>query len=203
MRARVLAVVGSLSVLVAASLWHAPLLRALAPSSMCRTEKATLDSLETTRAQSLAHLRGTGAAPSHAVLGLEIGTTTLALAERPGCAWEVAAALLRCDEPAGSLVARFDRHGLLVGLDRQLDASETAAALQAFELRVREHETRYGVAHTRAGEASLEFLSAPLAQTSARWRFEDLALDVTVTHLGSGAVVREQVRDASAGQTGG
>jgi hypothetical protein len=203
MRRRTQVVLAAAVLLGAATVFHASLLRAIAPSSMCPVEKPTLDSMEKTRARAMPQLRGSAPAPSHAALGLEIGKTTASLAERASCTWEVPAALLRCDEGGGSLVARFDRQGLLVGLDRQ-DASRTPdAALRVFSARVHDYETQYGAPHGRGGDATVAFLSSPLRQVGVRYRFEDLAIDVTVTHLGDGVVLREQVREVPAGPRGG
>ena len=193
---------GASAVLGAAAALHAPLLRALAPSSACPVDKPTLDSLEKTRARALPSLRGRQPAPSHAALGFEIGTTTAVQASRPGCAWEVPAALLRCPEDQGSLVARFDRNGLLVGLDRQGDSRSPAEALRVFEERLRSYEGQYGAPHGRGGDATAAFLSAPLRQAGARYRFDDLAIDVTATYLGDGVIVREQIREVPPGKPG-
>lgn len=200
-RTVVLAVTGGLA-LGAAGWLHAPLLRALAPSSACPVGAPTLESMEHTRTTAMQSLRGTSAAPSREALGFEIGRTTRAMAEREGCAWEIPAALLRCNEGSGSLVARFDAKGLLVGLDRRGGAVDPAAALQAFEERVRAYETDFGSPHLRGGEASVAFLSSPLRQAGVRYRFDDLSIDVTVTHLGSGVILREQVREIPAAPRG-
>lgn len=206
MRRRARILLGALALLGAAGALHAPLLRALAPSRTCPADKPTLDGLEKTRARALPSLRGQAPAPSHAALGFVIGTTTAAQADGPGCAWDVPDALLRCPDADGSLVARFDHAGVLVGLDRQDTARSPDAALRLFEERVRGYESQYGTPHGRGGEASVSFLSAPLRQASVRYRFDDLALDVTATHLGQGVVLREQIREvppARSGQTGG
>ena len=187
--------ISSALVLGLAAWLHAPLLRALAPSSACPVGAPTLDSMEHTRVAAMQPLRGTLAAPTRSALGFELGHTTVAMAERPGCAWEIPAALLRCTEGQGSLVARFDAKGLLVGLDRRGTAVEPAVAVQAFEARVRSYETEFGAPHTRGGDASVAFLSEPLRQAGVRYRFEDLTIDVTVTQLGRGVVLREQVRE--------
>ena len=198
MRRLALAAVATVTVFAGAAAFHAPLLRAFAPASACPVQKATLESLEDARTRGMPGLHGDGAAPSHAALGFEIGRTTRTEAARPGCAWEVADALLHCDEPGGTLVARFDRAGVLVGLDRRLAASSPEGATAAFAARARGYESTFGAPHTRTGQPTVAFLSSPLSQAGVRYRFQDLAIDLTVTQLGHDVVVREQVREVRA-----
>ena len=166
----------------------------------CPVREPTVDELETQRVAAMKPLANdaAGAAPSLGVDGAVLGTTTRAelvgrLAAAATCREELGGASVTCTAARSETVARFDHDGRLVGLDRSDERSSAEEAGR--ELRARlASRADLGAPERRWGEATAAFLDAPLRQAGATWRFRDLAVDITATHLAGGVVVREQHR---------
>ncbi len=112
------------------------------------------------------------------------------------CVTENGGALVRCaGQEGGDVVARFDLRGVLVGADRLRYVARTEVACAVYEGLAAAGVRRYG-APTRAwGESSPSYLSRPLRQVGVAYRFVDVAVDVSATHVGGGKIaIREQVR---------
>ena len=192
-RARLLlAAGGALAVLVGA---HVALVRS---GSMCPMMKpATPAALEAQRQRALPELRGTGLSPSNDAFGFPLGTTTREAFSKANesCATELEGALVRCEGAQGEIVARFDPKGMLVGADRVklVEGVEEGSAL--YRALSSAETARLGTPTRAWGNDSPAFLAEPLRQVGVAYRFEDVAVDLSLTHLGPGRIaLREQVR---------
>jgi len=99
------------------------------------------------------------------------------------------------------LLARFDARGKLAAIDRVRYGLSPADATQAIHDKTFEATTRFGAAPTRTwGEANADYLARPLRQAGFEYRYVNVAIDVTVTHMGTGdgIVLREQQRSIPA-----
>jgi hypothetical protein len=188
----------ALGMLALASGAHALLVRS---GAACPLDAPSTEALEKQRQRALPALRGQGMAPSGEAFGFALGVTTrpsfLATSAQDGeaCEEELEGALVRCDGPRGELVARFDPNGTLVGADRMRYVVEVEDATMIFRELAKADATRLGTPTRTWGESSEAFLGQPLHQVGASYRFEDVAVDLSVTHLGTGRIaIREQVR---------
>lgn len=177
----------------------------VAQTARCPVGEPTVDELERQRLAAMSVLaRGrTESAPTRAIAKLVLGRSTRADVTSslgPDCSDDLEGALATCTSANDETVARFDREGLLVGLDRS--QRRTTAEAAAAELRLRLVARReLGAPERTWGETTGAFLAVPLRQAGAAWRFRDLAVDVTATHLAGGVVVREQHRLVGPGKS--
>jgi hypothetical protein len=93
-----------------------------------------------------------------------------------------------------TMMVRFDGRAM-VGLDRQTERMPIAEALQQFAARKQSLMADLGAAHETTGPVDREAFARPYAQASIRYRFRDVAVELSVTNLGDGLVVREQYFD--------
>lgn len=111
------------------------------------------------------------------------------------CHAEQSGATIRCEGNGTEALARFDADGRLVALDRVrygLAATDGERELGAM---LTEARATLGEPARTWGEATASYLAHPLRQAGFEYRFVDVALDVTATHLGrDGIVLREQHR---------
>lgn len=160
--------------------------------------------LDAQRARAMRPLAGDRAAPAAAREVLASREAFRAEAEADGarCDDENDGAVVRCVLPAGDheeeRLARVDREGRLVAVDcvrYGLTSLEASRALEELSVKAR---SSYGAPARVWGEPTAAFLDAPLRQAGFAYRFEDLAVDVTVTRLRGpargGIVLRSQHR---------
>lgn len=170
----------------------------------CPVGRPTVDELETQRLAAMRVLADgrTERAPTRAFDAFVLGRTTRAdfVATGAECTDDLGGAFLTCTTPEDETVGRFDRDGVLVGLDRSLRRASADSAAVALRLRLAARRD-LGPPERSWGEPTGAFLSAPLRQAGASWRFRDLAVDITATNLAGGVVVREQHRLVGAGKT--
>ena len=166
----------------------------------CPIRQPTVGELETQRVAAMRSLAkdGADAAPSLAVGTLVLGTTPRVevvahLGADATCREELGGASVTCTGARAETVARFDPEGRLVGLDRSQERSTAEEAGRDLDARFAAR-SGLGAPERRWGEATAAYLDRPLRQAGASWRFRDLAVDVTATHLAGGVVVREQHR---------
>lgn len=163
--------------------------------------------LEEQRVRAMHGLAGSKRAPTATgrALGdsMELGKTDRATfvrdAETRGasCASELDGAAVRCTVVDGETLARFDPRGRLVATDDVrygLSPEEGASTLAS---RLSNARQAYGDPSKTWGETTSAFLSSPLRQAGFAYRFSDVALDVTVTRLGEGLVLRVQRRSVT------
>lgn len=175
----------------------------VARTARCPITTPTADELEQQRLMAMGTLAGAGEAPTRALDPLVLGRATraeVATALGPACTSELGGALVICTRTEDETVARFDRDGILVGLDRSFVRTSAQVAAGTLVLRL-EARRALGAPERTWGEPTGAFLSAPLRQAGASWRFRDLAVDVTATHLAGGVVVREQQRLVGTGKS--
>ena len=207
-RRRVALVVGALAAALG-SLGgaHALLIRS---GAACPVRPPSAEALEHQRQEALAGLRGVAASPSTEAFGFELGKTARAAfvgasaARGDTCDSELEGALVRCEGSQGELVARFDPSGALVGADRMRYVAEVEEATVLFEDLAKAEATRFGAPERTWGTTSAAYLGEPLRQVGVAYRFVDVAVDLSATHLGPGRIaVREQVRSIPRGARGG
>lgn len=187
---------------------HALLIRA---GAACPMTPPSAEALERQRQQALPALRGRAASPSTEAFGFELGKTTRAAFEAASaargdtCASELEGALVRCEGKQGDeLVARFDPSGALVGADRMRYVTKVEEAKALFEDLAKDGSSRFGAPSRTWGNTSAAYLGEPLRQVGVAYRFVDVAVDLSATHLGPGRIaVREQVRSIPPGARGG
>jgi hypothetical protein len=200
-RAFLLSLVGIGALATAGAVFHPALLRRFGGEGRCPqlTTGPALDSARRTAASALA---GDGPAPSIRFLGFSVGKATRGeiaawAAEHGVPCSDVDGVALRCAIPAsdtvpvaGGVFYRFDT-GRLVGVDLIAPTSE-ADAPKLFQ-RIRD-----GLAETfgrpNAEDAAADLASAPAGRLSSRWRFRDLAVDVSAFHGAEGTRLRMQAR---------
>lgn len=175
---------------------HAALVRS---GGACPVREPTASELETQRRSAMLPLAARSGGPAP-VADRWVGTTRESFVrdeEASGrhCVVEQAGASLRCERDRDEELARFDDAGALVALDRVrygLSASDGETALADLLTASR---TRLGSPARSWGEPTASFLDRPLRQAGFEYRFADVAIDVTATHMGrDGIVVREQHR---------
>lgn len=190
----------------------------------CPVRQPSSTELEAQRMAAMTGLRGRRPAPSRNVLGFVLDVTTRSDFEkhlrtrlhREPCIEELGGALLRCDTSSDAtpdehteIVARFAPNGVLVGLDRVTTSQNLESAAKGFRSATEHLRLIYGEPARSWGEPSPAYLEAPLRQTGIEYRFEDCAIDWTLTQLGGGSpsarrlVTREQVRAIPKGPAGG
>lgn len=157
--------------------------------------------LEAQRQEALPRLRGEVAAPSKEALGFVLGVATrtsfVATCEAAGdhCETELEGALVTCEGSQGELVARFDPSGALVGADLMRYVADAEGAAILFRELAAAEALRFGTPSQSWGSSSSSYLAEPLRQVGVAYRFVDVAVDLSATHLGPGRIaVREQVR---------
>lgn len=92
---------------------------------------------------------------------------------------------------AGGVFCRFDATRL-VGIDLIAPAGTEAEAAKLFQ-RTRSSLTEtFGTPH--AEDANGDLATAPAGRLSSRWRFRDLAVDVSAFHGADGTRLRMQAR---------
>ena len=199
MTRRALAILASaLGVIVACAGVHALLLRS---GAACPMRAPSPVALEEQRQRALPALRGESASPSTEAFGFRLGVTTRAVfvasrvADGDRCEDPLEGALVTCEGDSGEVVARFDPSGALVGADRMRYVAGAAQASSLFREMAAAEAERFGSPERSWGSASSSFLAEPLRQVGVAYRFVDVAVDLSATHLGSGRIaVREQVR---------
>lgn len=174
---------------------HGPFARFAGVS--CPLGEPTAAALETQRQAALAPLRGRDFAPARRFASVEIGVTSRVMVESTSttCERVSGGALVRCADQGRDVALRFDPAELLVGFDRAQPMTDPASASARFDDSLAELERTFGPAHSKLGSTSASDLSAPLRRGSASWRFADLAIDLSVTHVGPHLVLREELRD--------
>jgi hypothetical protein len=191
-----LAMVSAVLMLGATWLAHAGLVRS---GAACPVREPTASELETQRRSAMLPLAGlsVGRSPS---ADRWVGTTRerfVRAEEASGrrCVVEQAGASVRCERDRDEELARFDDAGALVAFDRVrygLTAEDGETALAALLTASR---SDLGPPARSWGEGTAAFLDRPLRQAGFEYRFADVAVDVTATHMGrDGIVVREQHR---------
>ena len=185
--------------MVAVSGAHVALVHSGASCPMGRPP--TPAALETQRQRALPELRGSGASPSTEAFGFPLGTTTrdafVKTSAEAGqtCASEMEGALVRCEGNAGEIVARFDPKGMLVGADRVQLVHGVEEGTALYRALSSAETARLGTPTRAWGNDTPAFLAEPLRQVGVAYRFEDVAVDLSLTHLGPGRIaLREQVR---------
>lgn len=177
----------------------------VARTARCPVGAPTVDELERQRLAAMSVLAHghTASAPTRAIAALVLGRSSrveVTTALGPGCTEDLDGALVTCASAEDETVARFDREGALVGIDRSQRRTTAEAAAAELRLRLVARE-ELGTPERSWGETTGAFLAAPLRQAGASWRFRDLAVDVTATHLAGGVVVREQHRLVGPGKS--
>lgn len=179
----------------------------------CPMRAPSTDALETQRQTAMPALRGEAASPSNDAFGFELGVTDRAsfvarsIERGEQCEDELDGALVRCEGGRGETVARFDPRGALVGADhvRYVASAEDASAI--FGALTLARSGRLGAPSRSWGSTSASYLAEPLRQAGVAYRFADVAVDLSATHLGHGRIaIREQVRSIprrTASATGG
>lgn len=200
-----LAVATALLALGATWLVHAGLVRS---GAACPVREPTAGELETQRQSAMLPLaaRSVGLAP---IADRWVGTTRdrfVRAAEASGarCVVEQADASVRCERHRDEELARFDGAGALVAFDRVrygLSAEDGEAALADL---LASSRSDLGPPARSWGQPTAAFLASPLRQAGFEYRFADVAVDVTATHMGrDGIVVREQHRAMPRAPRGG
>lgn len=111
------------------------------------------------------------------------------------CHAEQSGATVRCEGNGTESLARFDPDGRLVALDRVRYGLAAADGERELGAMLTEARATLGEPGRTWGEATASYLAHPLRQAGFEYRFVDVALDVTATHLGrDGIVLREQHR---------
>lgn len=179
----------------------------------CPMRAPSNEALESQRQIAMPALRGQAVSPSNDAFGFELGTTSrasfvAASVERgEQCEDELDGALVRCEGSRGETVARFDPRGALVGADhvRYVASAEDASVI--FGALTVARSDRLGAPSRSWGSTSPSYLAEPLHQAGVAYRFLDVAVDLSATHLGHGRIaIREQVRSIprrAANATGG
>lgn len=200
-RAFLLSLAGIGALVAAGAVFHPALLRHFGGEVRCPqiTSGPALDSARRTAASALA---GDSPAPSVKFLGFAVGKTTRGeigalVAERNVPCSDVDGIGLRCAVPAsdsvpvaGGVFYRFDA-GRLVGVD--LIAATTDAEAPKLFQRIRDElAVTFGRPH--AEDVAADLASAPAGRLSSRWRFRDLAVDVSAFHGAEGTRLRMQAR---------
>ena len=186
------------AVAVLASVAHVALVRS---GAACPMRAPSTAALEGQRQSAMPPLRGADQSPSSDAFGFELGVTTrssfLEASRALGdeCEEELDGALVRCDGAAGEVVARFDPRGTLVGADRVRYVADEADASALFGELAAARYRRLGAPSRSWGDTSPSYLAGPLHQVGVAYRFVDVAVDLSATHLGHGRIaIREQVR---------
>ncbi len=193
---------GVCAVVAAGAIFHPQLLRRLGRSDACPL-LARGPELEDARKKAVAPLSGEALAPTTSFLGFAVGKATKsdilawAAASSVTCS-EVDGVGLRCSvlasatvPVAGGVFYRFDA-ARLVGIDLIAPAgTETEAASLFQRIRAKTAET-FGTPHSE--DVAKDLASAPAGRLASRWRFRDLALDVSAFHGLDGARLRLQAR---------
>jgi hypothetical protein len=194
-RAAITAVTAGLA-LGAVWLAHAGLVRS---GSACPLREPTASELETQRRGAMLPLAALSVGPAP-IADRWVGTTRdrfVRAEEASGrhCVVEQAGSSVRCEQDRDEELARFDDAGGLVAFDRVrygLSAADGETALAALLTASRGD---LGPPARSWGQATAAFLDSPLRQAGFEYRFADVAVDVTATHMGrDGIVVREQHR---------
>ena len=111
------------------------------------------------------------------------------------CHAEQSGATIRCEGKGTEALARFDPDGRLVALDRVRYGFAAADGERELGAMLTEARATLGEPARTWGESTASYLAHPLRQAGFEYRFVDVALDVTATHLGQdGIVLREQRR---------
>jgi hypothetical protein len=200
-RALLLSALGIGAVVTAGAIFHPALLRRFGGADRC-PQMANGPALEAARQTAASALAGDAPAPTLDFLGFPVGRATRAqvsswAASQNIACTDVDGVALRCAVPASSTIPvaggvfyRFDATRL-VGID--LIAPTTDAEAPSLFQRIRNSLTAtFGRAH---GEDLAETLaSAPAGRLSSRWRFKDLAVDVSAFHGLDGVRLRLQAR---------
>ena len=167
----------------------------------CPMRAPSTETLERQRQNALPALRGTVGSPSKDAFGFQLGVTTrssfvaTSVARGEQCEDELDGALVRCEGSQGEVVARFDPRGALVGADRVRYLTEAKDACLLFDELAAARADRLGAPSRSWGITSPSYLAEPLRQVGVAYRFVDVAVDLSATHLGSGRIaIREQVR---------
>ena len=198
-RRRLTVVLGSAALAVVGSLAAAHGL--LVRSGATCPRAPSVVALEEQRQQALPKLRGEAAAPSKEALGFVLGVATRTslvatrVAAGDACETELEGALVTCEGSQGELVARFDPSGALVGADLMRYVADVEDAAVLFRERAAAEALQFGTPSQSWGSSSSSYLAEPLRQVGVAYRFVDVAVDLSATHLGPGRIaVREQVR---------
>ena len=200
-RALLLSVIGIGALAAAGAVFHPALLRRFGGADRC-PQMATGPALDSARRTAASALAGDTPAPSVNFLGFAVGTTTRAevtawASEQKIACSDVDGLALRCALPqsavvpvAGGVFYRFDALRL-VGID--LIAPTTDAEVATLFQRIRDGliET-FGRPH--AEDVATDLSSAPAGRLSSRWRFRQLAVDVSAFHGAEGTRLRMQAR---------
>lgn len=190
------------AMLAAGAIFHPQLLRRLGRVDGC-PHLARGAELEDARRSAVAPLSGESPAPTTSILGFAVGKATKseilawAAASSVSCA-DVDGVALRCRvlasatvPVAGGVFYRFDA-ARLVGIDLIAPAANEAEAASLFQrIRAQTAET-FGTPHSE--DLAKDLASAPAGRLASRWRFRDLALDVSAFHGLDGARLRLQAR---------
>lgn len=111
------------------------------------------------------------------------------------CTVEPTATSVRCEYEHGEVLARFDPADQLVALDRVRYGLSAEDGERALTRMLADARLRLGDPARLWGEPTASYLDSPLRQAGYEYRFTDVAIDVTATHLGrDGVVLREQHR---------
>ncbi|GAC1521393.1 MAG: hypothetical protein NVS3B10_22250 [Polyangiales bacterium] len=114
---------------------------------------------------------------------------------RGRCAVDPASTSVRCESEHGEVLARFDPADQLVALDRVRYGLSAEDGERVLTRMLADARLRLGDPTRLWGEPTASYLGGPLRQAGYEYRFTDVAIDVTVTHLGrDGLVLREQHR---------
>lgn len=201
----ILAGTGLASSALLVALAHGVLVRA---GASCPIQAPTATELEAQRQRAMRPLAATTdrkAPLRDTSLGVSL-QRFIAVEESAGgrCAIEPAFASARCEDPRGEVLARFDPTDHLVALDRVHYGLSAEDGERALTHMLADSRLRLGEPARQWGERTASYLGSPLRQAGYEYRFADVAIDVTATHLGrSGVVVREQHRAVSRADQGG
>gem|GEM_PF-4570475 len=185
------------SLVAAAAVSHLPSLRRYLPVGCPVARDAA--TLEAGRRSAVGRLRGAEEAPRRTFAGYTLGQTAPE-ALPSSCVWEIPRGLARCPREVvglmhqGTSTVRFDGHAM-VGLDRQSERLSVAEAVARFSSQQQELYQELGAAHEGDGAVDPVALARPYAHASLRYRFRDVVIELSVTNLGDGIVVREQYLD--------
>jgi hypothetical protein len=101
---------------------------------------------------------------------------------------------MRCSLQDTSTQIRFAQDGSLASWDTQVrfDLQRAGEAITTFQADAVALAKAFGTAHQRTGDAAA--MMHPTRQLALRYRYQNRAVDLVLTHLGDGFVLHRQVR---------
>jgi hypothetical protein len=145
------------------------------------------DALRTLRGNTQAPAGPVFSAPNLATFSKAMDTRMFGTCEQEGTA-------LRCVAKDSTTHLRFAQDGSLLAWDTELRfaVDQASEAIAAYANDASALVRDFGEPHQHSGNTTA--MTHPTRQVAARYRYEDRAIDLTLTHLGDGFVLHRQVR---------